>query len=325
MNGFEYEIEFFASKENIQKKANELFGDSVGDFIGEDDELNICKSQSFNEDDIYYWFGDQGTIEREAHYIITSNKKENNIYTVTIVEYIINDNAMEDTLWLEDIHYNNIREISNENTDDIEKFVKNNLDKFDKKILKIEYNEQSKQFHILSSQLESNNKNEKTVFLDGKKHEISIKDKLYSLQEESGLRRKDITILFDGKEVNTFYTYIIDDATPEMPEIYTIGSDLLFKIPAYSHTFTTYNFCFVNSEGNIIGIIPWSNETGISKVKDGTTLDYEINECGMYFFGIEADYEGALKYQVSIVDTSLDVFPVKKFSKDEVRFAGAKR
>lgn len=325
MNGFEYEIEFFASKENIQKKANELFGDSVGDFIGEDDELNICKSQSFNEDDIYYWLGDQGTIEREAHYIITSNKKENNIYTVTIVEYIINDNAMEDTLWLEDIHYNNIREISNENTDDIEKFVKNNLDKFDKKILKIEYNEQSKQFHILSSQLESNNKNEKTVFLDGKKHEISIKDKLYSLQEESGLRRKDITILFDGKEVNTFYTYIIDDATPEMPEIYTIGSDLLFKIPTYSHTFTTYNFCFVNSEGNIIGIIPWSNETGISKVKDGTTLDYEINEWGMYFFGIEADYEGALKYQVRIDDTSLDVFPVKKFSKDEVRFAGAKR
>ena len=146
-----------AKKSKIEQAAKELYGDKIGDFPGESRDLSIEKEQ---EEDEYYWMGNQASIEESFKYKIKSIEKEGELYKIEIAEYIIHD--WGNGIYIADIKGNKQKTfVTAEQAEkldydidkideEIEKYVKENIDKMDTKTIKIEYDKNTDLYHIVS-------------------------------------------------------------------------------------------------------------------------------------------------------------------------------
>lgn len=146
-----------AKKSKIEQAAKELYGDKIGNFPGERKELLIEKTQ---EEDEYWWMGNQASITKVLKYKIKSIEKEGELYKIEIAEYIIHD--WGNGIYIADIKGNKQKTfVTAEQAEkldydrdkiyeEIEKYVKENIEKMDTKIIKIEYDKNTNLYHIVS-------------------------------------------------------------------------------------------------------------------------------------------------------------------------------
>ena len=146
-----------AKKSKIEQAAKELYGDKIGDFPGESRDLLIERAQ---EEDEYWWMGNQASITMVLKYKIKSIEKEGELYKIEIAEYIIHD--WGNGIYIADIKGNKQKTFvtaeqaekldydRDKIDEEIEKYVKENIEKMDTKIIKIEYDKNTNLYHIVS-------------------------------------------------------------------------------------------------------------------------------------------------------------------------------
>ena len=139
--------------DKIEKRSEELFGNDIEKFPGKNEELDIW----MHEDNNYYWAGDQMSISDVSKYIIKSIVAKENVYEVEILEYLVHDWA--DGIWIGNLEREKIKIITESEEEvynyqrinsEIEEYVENNMEKFDSKVLTIEYNENEGTYYIIS-------------------------------------------------------------------------------------------------------------------------------------------------------------------------------
>ena len=144
-----------ADLDAINYFSEELFGEDVGEFPGENEELFIAKNENG-----YYWSGDQMSIPDISKYFVKSMVEKENKYEVEILEYIVHE--WSDGIWITNLKGEKIEsfvsqedyEMIQTNYDDLNKnieiYVENNMEKFDSKVLTIEYSEIENLYRITS-------------------------------------------------------------------------------------------------------------------------------------------------------------------------------
>lgn len=124
-NSEEYEMSY----EQIQKKAEELFGQDFKKKFPKEGTSEFVYNQDIN----MYIATEVDLDLKEDTFLLNTIEKKNNQYIIEVVEYL-EDYSVEGNIIIKNIDEEEIDKVSNDKTEaEIKEIVKNNLDKFTKK------------------------------------------------------------------------------------------------------------------------------------------------------------------------------------------------
>lgn len=124
-NSEEYEMSY----EQIQKKAEELFGQDFKKKFPKEGTSEFVYNQDIN----MYIATEVDLDLKEDTFLLNTIEKKNNPYIIEVVEYL-EDYSVEGNIIIKNIDEEEIDKVSNDKTEaEIKEIVKNNLDKFTKK------------------------------------------------------------------------------------------------------------------------------------------------------------------------------------------------
>ncbi len=124
-NSEEYEMSY----EQIQKKAEELFGQDFKKQFPKEGTSEFVYNQDIN----MYIATEVDLDLKEDTFLLNTIEKKNNQYIIEVVEYL-EDYSVEGNIIIKNIDEEEIDKVSNDKTEaEIKEIVKNNLDKFTKK------------------------------------------------------------------------------------------------------------------------------------------------------------------------------------------------
>ena len=156
----EYDIGKISSKKgDIIEGAKKLYGKNIPKFPEDKEKLEKLDIQFVEQNNTYSWIGNSRSIPEKGYYVITSkNEVQKNLFEIEIAEYIVYEWS-EPYVLIKDIHGNMIQKFdfnvdylnSDEMEQQIKKYMNNNINNFDKKLLTIKYDVYTGYYNIISS------------------------------------------------------------------------------------------------------------------------------------------------------------------------------
>ena len=147
----------YAKKKDIVDTAKKLYGSDVPDFPEDEEELEALDIHYNNNQ--YSYIGNSRSIPKNSFYIILSKEEvKDSVYDVIIAEYLIYEWA-EPYVLIEDIYgeilarfdFNDDYSNSEELEQEIQNYIDENTNNFNKKVLTIKYIKSSGLYNIISS------------------------------------------------------------------------------------------------------------------------------------------------------------------------------
>ena len=149
----------YAKKKDILDSAKKLYGSNIPDFPESEETLESLDIHYLQNNNSYSYVGNSRSIPKNSFYkILSKNEIEKDIFEVEIAEYLVYEWA-EPYVLIEDIYgetlarfdFNDDYSNSEELEQEMQNYINENINNFNKKILTIKYDRYTGNYNILSS------------------------------------------------------------------------------------------------------------------------------------------------------------------------------
>lgn len=172
----------------------------------------------------------------------------------------------------------------------------------------------------------------KSISINGKAYTVSYSSEKFEWIANPEHEQTEVKLYLNDKKVKTLNLGYLNDINHEYGdkdygvELYTFSQEYILVMVKTKYNDGEYEavnklqFCIINTNGECISTLEWTDATQIAEVQTGKDLKYEINDNSIILY--ELSCSGALKYEYTVLRDVMNKKLLEIYDENEIIQAG---